>query len=222
MQKLLRRINIVCGHYGSGKTNIAVNMAISASKRGDRAVLVDLDMVNPYFRADDSKEILKKYNVELISPTFANTNVEVMAVPARVNSVFADKSCTVIFDVGGDDAGAVALGMYNSQFMADDTMMFCVINQRRPLTIDAFDSLEVIREIELASRLKCGCIINNTNLGDESSLEVIEQSAKYAQEVKEKSGCKRLITTIRRDIYDGIVQKPCDYYPIDIYTKQLF
>lgn len=222
MDKLLRRINIICGHYGSGKTNIAVNMAISAARKGNKAVLVDLDMVNPYFRAQDSHEILKKYNIELISPTFANTNVEVMAVPARVNSVFADKNLTVIFDVGGDDAGAIALGMYNAQFLADDTMMFCVINQRRPLTIDAEDSLEVIKEIENASRLKCECIINNTNLGDQSTFDIIEKSMAYAKEVQKKAGCKRLITTVKRDIYDGMVQKPCDFYPIDIYTKQLF
>ena len=110
----MKRITIVTGHYGSGKTNFAVNLAVDLCRKGKSVVLVDLDIVNPYFRSADFKEQLTEMGIEMICPVYANTNLDIPALGADIYSVFnKDDGRYIIFDVGGDDAGAAALGRYS-------------------------------------------------------------------------------------------------------------
>jgi len=169
-----KRITLLSGHYGSGKTNIAVNMAFDLKKRFENVTIADLDIVNPYFRTKDSQKELEKAKIKLICSEYANTNVDIPALPQDMYSVIDDKSQRAVIDIGGDDRGALALGRYSGGIVSEnDYDMLFVINCYRPLTRDAENTLEVMREIENACKLKFTCIVNNTNLGSETTAETV-------------------------------------------------
>ena len=112
MKVLKKGLTLVCGHYGTGKTNLSINLAVECARSGKDVVLVDLDIVNPYFRSSDYADVLKKENVRVVGPIFANSNADTPSLPAEMGTVLADESKIVIVDVGGDDVGATALGRY--------------------------------------------------------------------------------------------------------------
>ena len=169
-----KRLTLFAGHYGSGKTNIAVNYALHLAKEGKKVCIADLDIVNPYFRTKDSAAVLEKAGVELISPQFANSNVDLPALPAESYRLVQDRTTFGIMDIGGDDRGAYALGRFTPFILEEnDYRMVFVANFCRPLTRTAEDALEVMREIENACKLKFTCIVNNTNLGSETTAETV-------------------------------------------------
>ena len=184
-----KRITLFAGHYGSGKTNIAVNYAIAMAREGKAVCIADLDIVNPYFRTKDSAERLSEAGVTLISPQFANTNVDLPALPAEAYRLVQDKSIYGVMDIGGDDRGAYALGRYVDAIKAEnDYRMVFVANCYRPLTPTAEEALEVMREIETACNLKFTDIINNSNLGPETTAETVLNSLDYIQKLSQLSG----------------------------------
>ena len=189
-----KKIIIICGHYGSGKTNIAVNLARLLSENGKKVALVDLDIVNPYFRAADNRQELEARGVRCILPQFANTNVDVPTLPPQIHSVFSSDE-TVIFDVGGDKDGAVALGVYRNAIKKAGYEMIAVVNMYRPLTATADDTLENLREIEDNCSLSFTGFINNSNLGEETTVSDIEVSLPYAEEIAAKSNLPYLFTS---------------------------
>ena len=150
-----KRLTLFAGHYGSGKTNIAVNYALLLAAEGKQVCIADLDIVNPYFRTKDSAKVLDQAGVELISPQFANTNVDLPALPAESYRLVQDKSVYGIMDIGGDDRGAYALGRFAPSILAEgDYRMIFVANSYRPLTRTPEEALEVMREIEVACGLR--------------------------------------------------------------------
>lgn len=164
---------VITGHYGSGKTNIAVNLAISASKsHPGKVFLIDADIVNPYFRSADNIDILSEAGVELIAPMSANTNLDIPAMPAEISKVF-NTDCSVIWDVGGDDSGAVVLGRYSQDIEKQGYEMLYVINYYRPMTETEDEMTELLYDIEKASRLKVSGIVNNSNLGCETDRQAL-------------------------------------------------
>lgn len=196
-----KRITLFAGHYGSGKTNIAVNYALHLAKEGKKVCIGDLDIVNPYFRTKDSEDELAKAGVELISPQFANTNVDLPALPAEAYRLVEDKSIYAIMDIGGDDRGAYALGRYTPSILAENNYrMAFVANCYRPLTRTPEEALEVMREIEAACGIRFTCIINNSNLGEETNPETIRASETYIQKLSQLSGLPLWITTAREDV----------------------
>ena len=106
-----KRIQAIIGHYGSGKTEIAMNLAIALAQR-DPVTLVDLDIVNPYFRSAEHPQVLKAHGEKLVKPEFANTSVDIPSLAADVDAALLDESRRVVLDVGGDDAGARASGPF--------------------------------------------------------------------------------------------------------------
>ena len=169
-----KRLTLFAGHYGSGKTNIAVNYALKLAGEGKKVCIADLDIVNPYFRTKDSEAELKKAGVELISPQFANTNVDLPALPAESYRLVQDKSTFGVMDIGGDDRGAYALGRFTPFILEEnDYRMAFVVNFCRPLTTTAEEALEVMREIETACGLSFTCIVHNTNLGPETTVQTV-------------------------------------------------
>ena len=184
-----KRLTLFAGHYGSGKTNIAVNYALLLAKEGKQVVIGDLDIVNPYFRTADSKKVLEDAGVTLISPQFANSNVDLPALPAEAYRLVEDKSIYGIMDIGGDDRGAYALGRYVPAIKAENNYrMVFVANSYRPLTRTPEDALEVMREIEAACGLACTDIINNANLGPETKAETVLESLPYMEKLSKLSG----------------------------------
>lgn len=190
-----KKITIVCGHYGSGKTNLAVNLALALAKSGEKTVLVDLDIVNPYFRAADNRRELEENGVRCILPQFANTNVDVPALPPQIHSTFIGDE-KVIFDVGGDKDGAMALGVYRNAIAKCGYEMIAVCNMYRPLTPTPEETIENLAEIESQCRLAFTALVNNSNLGEETTAGDVEASFAYADSLAEKTKLPLLFTSV--------------------------
>jgi hypothetical protein len=178
-----KRINIFVGHFGSGKTETALNYAKLISETGRKTVLVDLDIVNPFFRSSDVENELNNHNIKLIKPIFANSNIDIPALSGEINSVFEDKSYTVIFDVGGDDLGAKALSRYKDFIEGEDYEMYLVINTKRPYTKTKEQINTMLKELERSSRLKITLMVNNTNLLDFTKVNDILEGSNIIKEV---------------------------------------
>lgn len=172
-------IYIITGHYGSGKTEIAINLA----QKLKNPVIVDMDIVNPYFRTADAKDKLEALGVKVITPEFANTNVDIPSLPPEIFSALQGTN-DVILDVGGDEDGAIALGQFNKYFQNGYEMYF-VMNFLRPMTKEPEDVYEILKEIEFASRLKVTKLINNTNVKEATTAEIVEKSMEKAKKAEQ-------------------------------------
>ena len=215
-----KRVTILAGHYGSGKTNIAVNMAINEAAAGKETVVADLDIVNPYFRTLDSKEDFDRAGIRLICSRFANSNVDLPAMPDDLYVITEDRNLRVIVDLGGDERGALAMGRLSGALKEeDDYEMLMVINSCRPLTMNASDTMEVFNEIEAAARLKFTGIINNTNLGRDTDAQLILSSLEYAEEVSKASGLPVVCTTVSEELYSKLEGKVPNLFPLKLQKR---
>lgn len=215
-----KRVTLIAGHYGSGKTNIAVNMAFDLKKKYQNVAIADLDIVNPYFRTKDSMTELEEKGIRLICSDYANTNVDIPALPQDMYAVVDDKEMMAIVDIGGDDRGAYALGRYAPGILEEDNFdMFFVINCYRPLTRNAKDVVEVMHEIETAGGIKFTGIINNSNLGMETTAEDVKNSLSYAEEVSKLTGLKVVMTSVMDSICgEGLDGLP-NLFPLSLQKK---
>lgn len=215
----MKKINIVTGHYGSGKTNFSANLAVKLSEGGENVTVVDLDIVNPYFRSADFTELFDAKNIELVAPMYANSNLDIPAISFDLERI-ASEDGYLIVDVGGDDAGAIALGRYAEAFseFADETEMYYVVNCRRFLTQTPSAALELMYEIETAANMKHTAVVNNTNLLYETTKEVLEQSTGFAEEIAEKAGLPLAFTCVPLKI-EANVPNP---FPVEIYVKKIW
>ena len=215
-----KRILLLSGHYGSGKTNIAVNLALELKKQRERVTIADVDIVNPYFRTSDSRKDLDAAGIRLICSDFAGSNVDLPALPADIYSITADRGQTAIIDVGGDDRGALALGRLRDQILEENNYeMLFVINRFRPLTKTAELTIEVMREIETAGRIPFTAVINNSNLGDATTAEDVLQSQAYADEVCRLSGLPLKMTTVNESLYPQLEGKIDHLFPLRLQEK---
>jgi len=196
-----KRLTLFAGHYGSGKTNIAVNYALLLAGEGKPVCIADLDIVNPYFRTKDSAADLQAAGVDLISPHFANTNVDLPALPAESYRLVQDRSTYAVMDIGGDDRGAYALGRFTPSIQEENNYrMAFVANPYRPLTATPEDALEIMREIEAACGLLFTCIVNNANLGTETTLETVMESMSYMKALSRLSGLPVWLTAAEQRV----------------------
>lgn len=203
-----KRVYILAGHYGSGKTNVAVNLALKIKKDGFNVKIADLDIVNPYFRTKDSLKELTEAGIDLISPAFANTNVDLPALPQEAYSLVQQKDFYAVLDVGGDDRGAYALGRYAPYIKEENNYEMCyVFNCYRPLTRTAEEALEVMKEIEFACKIPFTAIINNSNIGNDTDAETVLASKKETEKLSKITGLPVIYTTVREDINVSINNK---------------
>lgn len=217
-----KRITIFCGHYGSGKTNIAVNFALHLKQTHEKVAIIDLDIVNPYFRTLDSRTELESAGVELICSDYAGSNLDIPALPAAMQRPIADHRYACVLDIGGDDQGAVALGRFAEQIKAEgDYEMLFVASFFRPLTRTAEDALEVMRDIENACHLPFTGIVNNSNIGDATAVEDILESGKKARELSELSGLPLVMTTVREDFVSDPALANETVFPLHLQEKPI-
>ena len=215
-----KRLTLFAGHYGSGKTNIAVNYALRLAKEGKDVVIADLDIVNPYFRTKDSAAVLEAAGVKLISPQFANTNVDLPALPAEAYRLVQDRSIYGIMDIGGDDRGAYALGRYVPTLKEENNYrMVFVANASRPLTRTPEEALEVMREIEAACGLEFTDIINNTNLASETTPETVLASRDYIAKLSQLSGLPVFATSAETGVAARLEGQLPDILPLQLQEK---
>lgn len=215
-----KRVTLFAGHYGSGKTNIAVNYALLLSREGKKAAIADLDIVNPYFRTKDSAAELQAAGVDLISPQFANSNVDLPALPAEAYRLVEDRSLFAVMDIGGDDRGAYALGRYAPFILEEgDHRMAYVANPYRPLTHTPEEALEVMREIEAAGGLPFTAIVNNANLAHETTPETVLEAIPYMEKLSGLSGLPIWMTTAEEHVAAELEGRIPDLLPMKLQTK---
>ncbi len=215
-----KRLTLFAGHYGSGKTNIAVNYALKLATEGKQVCIADLDIVNPYFRTKDSARELEAAGVHLISPQFANSNVDLPALPAEAYRLVTDRSIYGIMDIGGDDRGAYALGRYVPSILEENNYrMVFVANCYRPLTRTPEEAIEVMREIEEACKLRFTDIINNSNLGHETTAETVLASRDYMVRLSQISGLPIFATSAVSGIASDLADLDEPILPLQLQEK---
>lgn len=215
-----KRITILAGHYGSGKTNVAVNLAMTMARAGEKVAVADLDIVNPYFRTKDSMEDFEKAGIRLISSEYANTNVDIPALPQEMYAVIDDKTTKFVLDIGGDDRGALALGRLAPAIREEsDYEMLLVANFFRPLTRDSASLIEVMREMEIASGIPFTGIVNNSNLGEETEPEDVLRSVETALQFSKEAALPLMMTTVKTELYDELKSKIDGLYPLVLQKK---
>lgn len=229
----MKKYRVITGHFGSGKSEIALNMAFNEAKSGKRITIVDLDIVNPYFRAAERFKELAEAGIRLLNPSFVTSGVEIPALPAEIYSAFNDDSELVIFDVGGDAAGAIALGQYHRFFSLisrEDLEVSCVVNARRPFSRDLAGNLEMLESIRAAARMDIDNLINNTNLSQETTAEILAEGYSLVREISIASGLPVRNTVSTPPILDGFRRYADEqkldrayigeYYPIERYIHR--
>ena len=218
----MKRVTIFSGHYGSGKTNIAVNYAFKLSENGEKVSIADLDIVNPYFRTKDSEELFKEKGIELISLPFANTSVDLPSLPSAAYGLFARKDRNAVIDLGGDDRGALALGRFVPYILEEnDYEMIFVANFYRPLTTTAEEAYQVFKEIEGASKLKFTKIVNNSNLGADTTAEDVLKTVDLAKRLSEMTNTDIWFTSVEGGIADSVARSigKENVFPLNLQKK---
>lgn len=215
-----KRITLFAGHYGSGKTNIAVNYAVHLKDESLPVVIADLDIVNPYFRTKDSEEMLKEKGIELLCSEFAGSNLDIPSLPQTMYRAVQDKSTYAVMDIGGDDAGAVALGRFAPFIKEEDNFeMVFVANFFRPLTRTAEEAYEIMQEIEAASHLNFTAIINNSNLGEDTTPEAVFSTVDEIEKLSAISSLPVVMTTAKEEICKQLEGKINNIFPLRLQSK---
>ena len=211
----LKRVTVFTGHYGSGKTSIALAYARMLRAFGKEVTIGDMDIVNPYFRTADGKEELEAQGIELVCSPFANSNLDLPALPKELYRAVTDKSRYAVLDVGGDDRGAVALGRFAPDILAEgDYEVAFVVNLYRPLTKDAGSAAQVLREVERAGGLRCTGLINNSNLGAATRGADVLATGERMEELMRLTGLPLLFTACKAALAAELSEAPGELFPL--------
>lgn len=215
-----KRILLLSGHYGSGKTNIAVNLALRLRAERERVAIADIDIVNPYFRTRDSQAELEAAGIRVISSAFASSNVDLPALPQDVYAITDDRTLSAVIDVGGDDRGALALGRWRDAILEEGNYeMLFVVNRFRPLTRDAQSAVEVMREIEAAAGMCFTAVVNNSNLGEETAPEDVLGSMDYAEAICTQTGLPLKFTSVHETLFPALEGRIDNLLPLKLQRK---
>ena len=224
----MKKIYVLIGNYGSGKSELALNFAFKAAETG-KTELIDLDMVNTYFRLTERGKMVSQKEIRLVSPNFACSGIETLSLPAEVASAFALDWDTVVFDVGGDAVGSTALGRYHEDFMElgpGQLEVLNVVNIRRPLAGTVEKIIKLQQEMQIHSRLKITGMINNTNLAQMTGPDELRDGYEMLREVSEKTGVPVSYTTGKKELLDQFLSEGHDPkyigkpIAIDVYMKR--
>ena len=212
-----KRVTLFAGHYGSGKTNLALNYALWLRGKALPVTVADLDIVNPYFRTKDGEDQLRQAGIPLVSSRYANSNLDVPSLPAEVYSLVEDRSIYAVMDIGGDDRGALALGRYAPSILEEnDYEMLFVVNRARPLTRTVEDALEVFFEIQGACGIPFTAIVNNTNLGPSTTAETVISGEAFARGIASRTGLPVKMTSAVTQLCGQLQNKVSNLFPISV------
>ncbi|MGM0396098.1 MAG: ATP-binding protein [Bacillota bacterium] len=216
-----KRIRIIVGHYGSGKTEFSVNYAMKLAKRGKKVALVDLDVVNLYFRSREKTQILEENGIRVIGGALKGSSVDLPAIPGEVLTPLQDTSYEAIMDIGGNAEGARTLGRYHSYFKEGDYDMFFVLNANRPETGTVDQVLEYIVKIQDVARAKITGIINNTHLLKSTTVEDVMRGYNLAKEVSQETGLPIKYNVCLETLADKLPEELGDnVFPIKLYMRE--
>ncbi|MCF8009713.1 MAG: hypothetical protein K9L17_00635 [Clostridiales bacterium] len=218
MTEFAPRINIFCGNLGSGKTEIAINYAVSLYEKGKQVGLVDIDVVNPYFRSRIVRDNMKQRGIDVICPAGELAAADVPALPPSIFKVLQNPEITGVFDVGGDDIGAVVLGRFKPYFQEGLYNLYFVVNTSRPFTGDVNGIINYLKSIEEASRLKVTAFVNNSNLGFQTDIDTVLEGQEKLKEAAAKTGIPLAFTASLKHLVPSLESKlDVPVFPLEIY-----
>jgi RecA/RadA recombinase len=211
-----RRITILVGHFGSGKTEIAVNGAVHVAAGGLPVALVDIDVVKPYFRTREARDLLSDLGVEVVAPSGENATADLPIVLPQVRTLCRDTSRKVIVDAGGDDTGARVLGSLSDVLAGQDLDLLLVLNFRRPFTPDVPSAVAMARGIEAAARRKVTGIVSNTHLMAETTADVVRDGLRMAREAADALGVDLRAVAVEEGLDRQIAASGpgCEVFPL--------
>lgn len=216
----MKKITIITGHYGSGKTNLAVNLALRLGDAGEKVTVVDFDIVNPYFRTADFAELFESHGVTLAASMYANTSLDIPAISFDMERMAYEPGYLIV-DVGGDDAGAIGLGRYAQGFASyapEQLDMWYVVNRYRYLTEEPEETLTLMREIEAVSRMRHTGIVNNSNLGKETTAQTILHALPYAEKIAKQADLPLVYTAYCSNLTVDVPNP----LPVQVYVKPVW
>ena len=216
MKYLEKRVTVVCGHYGVGKTNLSINLALDCAEAGESVTLIDMDVVNPYFRSSDYSDVLTSKGVRVLGPNFANSNLDTPSLPAAIGDAIREGE-KVIVDVGGDDAGATALGVYRKHLSDADPDVLYVVNRYRSQTTVPEEAVQILSEIENAAHIRANAIVNNSHLQGYTTMQTVLDSVPFADKVAELTGLPVRFTSVPAGL--DPLNKIHNMYPVRVYVK---
>lgn len=214
------RLSIVTGHYGTGKTEFAVNLALAMAQDGERVMMADLDIVNPYFRSRERRKLLEEAGIRLISSSQACSDADVPALPAELLTILEDRSIRGILDIGGDPVGARVLARFQPRIVMEDYQLIYVLNANRPEVRETENAIAYLRGIEATTGLTCTGIVNNTHLCGETTEEEIRKGAALAAEVSRETGIPVLCHVAEEKFIQSLSDLPETVFPITIQMKK--
>lgn len=216
-----KRIRIITGHYGSGKTEFAVNYTMNLAKSSNKTAIVDLDIVNPYFRSREIEPLFEEKGIRVISSSIKGLAGDLPALSPEIYTVLEDKSYDAVIDVGGDKAGATALGRFYNRIDEDEYDMFFVLNANRPLTGNKQAAIGYLRSIEQSSRQKVTVLVNNTHLCGDTKIEDIMKGQELCMQVSQELGLPIKYTVVHKKLINDLPDDICgEVFPIDIFMKK--
>lgn len=214
------RISIVTGHYGTGKTEFAVNLALAMAQEGDQVMVADLDIVNPYFRSRERRALLEEAGVRLISSSQACSDADVPALPAELLTILENRGIRGVLDIGGDPVGARVLARFQPKIIQEDYQLIYVLNANRPEVRSAETAITYLRGIEATTGLTCTGIVNNTHLCGETTAEEIRKGAALAEQVSRETGIPVLCHVAEERFVSALSDLPETVFPITIKMKK--
>ena len=217
-ERFPHRLTLVTGHYGTGKTEFSVNLALALAEAGERTALADLDIVNPYFRSRERRELLEAAGVRLIATSQALADADVPALPAELHALLEDRTVRGVLDIGGDPSGARVLARYRPRIVKEDYRLLYVVNAARPEVRTAERSAEVLRAIETVTGLACTGLVNNTHLCGETTAEDVREGAALAEEVSRLTGIPVACHAAESRFREAL--KDLDPFPMEIRMKK--
>ena len=218
LERFPHRLTLVTGHYGTGKTEFSVNLALALAEAGERTALADLDIVNPYFRGRERRELLEAAGVRLIATSQALADADVPALPAELHALLEDRTVRGVLDIGGDPSGARVLARYRPRIVKEDYRLLYVVNAARPEVRTAERSAEVLRAIETVTGLACTGLVNNTHLCGETTAEDVREGAALAEEVSRLTGIPVACHAAESRFREAL--KDLDPFPMEIRMKK--
>ena len=214
------RISIITGHYGTGKTEFSVNLALALIREREQVMLADLDIVNPYFRSREQRPLLESAGVRVISSSQACSDADVPSLPPELLSILENREITGVLDIGGDPVGARVLARFRPRIQMEDYQLIYVINANRPEVRTPETAIDYLRSIEAITGLTCTGLVNNTHLCGETTADQIRKGAALAAAVSEQTGLPILCHTAEQRLAEELSDLPQPVFPISIHMKK--
>ncbi len=199
------RVFIYVGMFGSGKTELAVNTAVELKKEKEKVALLDVDVISPYFRSRDKRQAMEEMGITLVSPPGALSHADLPIITAQVGGYISNKSFFTVADIGGNEDGAVVLGSLKPFLDKSEKRVFFVVNTLRPFSRTFDEIVRNVNKISTVARTKIDYLINNTNIADETTPEMIREGEEMIKEVSEYLEIPVAFTAVGEEIeFKGI------------------